>query len=128
MQRKRLRVQVPAEDSLLSGPARVPLSHFLDRSRLLTMLRVRIRQGPENFIDGSEGGSHHSLTLVVRLGHEDKVVDLNVNLGDGWPSATAEGRGRVSCVAMRRRHIRLAWRSNSHSLQTVNLLEARVAW
>ena len=78
------RVQFPAQQPLARVPARLTLKHLFDRGRLLPRRWVGGGQRAKDAVNGRQGGPHHSTTLWRRLGQQQKVVDIDINGGDGW--------------------------------------------
>ena len=47
------------------------------------MRGVRIVQGPQDFVNGIQRGSHNLGALMLRLSHQQEVVNINVDAGKG---------------------------------------------
>jgi hypothetical protein len=98
VQRQRFQVDVPSEDTLVGDPASIPFQHLPRGGHLLAVLWVLTRQGAQGLVNCHQRGAHDSVVLATRLGQQQKVISIHVNLGNGWsPCPTKSGRIGGQC-------------------------------
>ena len=64
---------------------------------------VPVAHGPEDIVNGRQRVAQDPHTLVVSLGHQNKVVDIDVDGCDGWATVGVSRRHE------RRRPVRIGW-------------------
>jgi hypothetical protein len=98
VERAGFRVQVPPQNSILGRPAHgITLEHLFDGCRFFPMLGVRHAQRLEHRIDRLQRRAVDRLASVLRLHHQQEVIDVRRLLLPGRPVDTVvHHTGRVS--------------------------------
>ena len=72
-------VDVPAQDSLASGPGGIPFEHLLEGGRLLAMGVVPRLEGPEHIVEGMEQNTFNAAAGARRpLGETNEVINIDI--------------------------------------------------